>query len=69
MKETESGLNSITCDGTSKNFAFDKYVAKLKQYVIDLGREVPDAYTIRKLMDSLNVTSLGNIYPMIKSSS
>jgi hypothetical protein len=61
-------LNSITFDGNSKNFAFDKYVGKLKQYFIDLGREVPEAYKIRKLMDSLNVSSLGNIYPMIKAS-
>jgi hypothetical protein len=68
MKEAEAGLNSITFDGNSKNFAFDKCVTKLKQYFIDLNREAPDDYKIRKLMDSLKVTSLGNVYPMIKSS-
>jgi hypothetical protein len=67
MKEAEAGLNSITYDGNSKNFIFDKYVAKLRQYFINLGREVPDAYKIRKVMAFLNVSSLGNVYPMIKS--
>ena len=61
MKEAEAGLNSITFDGNSKNFDFTKYVAKLKQYFIDLDREVTDAYKIRKLMDSMNVSTLGNI--------
>ena len=42
MKEAEAGLNTITFDGNSKNFDFTKYVAKLKQYFIDLDREVPD---------------------------
>jgi hypothetical protein len=68
MKEAEAGLNTITFDGNSKNFDFTKYIAKLKQYFIDLNREVPDAYKIRKMMDSLNVTSLGNVYPIIKGS-
>jgi hypothetical protein len=61
MKDVKAGLNSITFDGNSKNFAFDKYVTKLRQYFIDLNREVSDAYKIKKLMDSLNVASLGNV--------
>jgi hypothetical protein len=69
MKEAESGRNSITFDGNNKNFPFDKYVGKLKQYFIDLnGTDLPKACKIRKLMDSLNVTGLGNIYPIIKAS-
>jgi hypothetical protein len=69
MKEAESGLNSITFDGNNKNFPFDKYVGKLKQYFIDLNHtDLPEACKIRKLMDSLNVTGLGNIYPIIKAS-
>ena len=68
MKEAEAGLNTITFDGNSKNFDFTKYVAKLKQYFIDLDQEVPDSYKIRKMMGSLNVSALGNIYPIIKGS-
>ena len=68
MKEAEAGLNTITFDGNSKNFDFAKYVAKLKQCFIDLDREVSDSYKIRKLMDSLNVSALGNIHPIIKGS-
>jgi hypothetical protein len=69
MKEAEACLKRITFDRNNKNFTFDKYVAKLRQYFIDLNRtNIPEAYKIRKLMDSLNVTSLGNIYPVIKAS-
>jgi hypothetical protein len=66
MKEAKAGLNSLNFDGNNKNFAFDKYVAKLRQHFIDLNHtDVPEAYKIRKFMDSLNVTALGNVYPMI----
>ena len=69
MKEAEAGLNSITFDGSNKNFTFDKYVSKLGQYFLDLNcTDIPEAHKIKKLMDSLNIASLGNVYPIIKAS-
>jgi hypothetical protein len=68
MKQAEQTLNMISYDRNNKNIPIDKFIGKLKQAFIDLNRDVPEALKIRKLGDSVNVPSLGNIFSIVKAS-
>jgi hypothetical protein len=55
MKQAEETLNTTRFDRNSKNFPFDKFVGKMRQCFLDLNRDVPQAYMIRKLADAVDV--------------
>ena len=69
LKRAERTLDSITFDGRSRNWTFDKFVGRLRESFIDLGPEnqLTEERKVNKLMQAWQVSTLAHLGAVVSS--